>query len=363
MGEIGQRIRFAIVGGGFRANYYLKVAYELPERFKVCGLSTGNPQKTLNLREQMGVIAYPTVKELLRAENPEFLVVCKKRNIDAGEIMDDIVQLGIPVLMETPAAWDYEGLKHIYQITLGKKVQVAEQLYLQPENSARLSIAASGLLGTVSQVEISYLHTYHGMSVMRKFLGIGFENADIYACSFAYPAVQGYMRSGISEKETIVCEKREFAVLDFGNKLGIYNYENNQNRSYVRSDHLTVRGERGEIHDQTVLYLIDHKTPACYTYERIYAGSQANLEGFFLHGVMGAGQWLFRNPYPQARFCDDEIAVASNLDRMGNYARGGKEFYSVREACQDQYLSLMISQAAKEGRMLRTETQPWAVNE
>jgi predicted dehydrogenase len=359
--ENQQRIRYAIIGGGFRAGFYLRVALEVPQLFEVCGIATSIPERTVKLRTLMGVKAYKDVEELLRKETPEFLVVCTQRSPNTlVEPMEALVPLGLPILLETPAAWNIERLFHIYEVCRGRKVQIAEQLHVQPETAARIKIARSGLLGTISHVELSFQHTYHCMNILRRFFALKYENAEIYAKRYRNPVVQGYMRGGISETEKLVEENREFALLDFNGKLGIYDYEDNQVRSYVRSEHIAVRGERGEISDRRVSWLETQKDFRSYTYERLYSGSQTSLEGFYFRGLMGGGQWLFRNPYDHAHFADDDIAVASMLEKMAVYVRGGESFSSVAEACQDQYLSLMIEKSAIEGRPVITETQPWA---
>ena len=355
-------IRFGIVGSGFRAHFYHRVTRALPEHFQLCGIATTGEERAATLREKLGVPVYTSLEELVR-QSPEFLVACKRRTAGQPEVLEPIFALGVPVLMETPAAWDLEGLRHIYKITRGRRVQVAEQFRYQPENAARLAVAASGLLGTVTQAEVAYLHTYHGMSMLRHFLNVGFRDAEIHAKEFAFPAVEGYMRSGIAPQERVLEEKRQLALLNFGDRLGIYDYEEKQMRSYVRSDHLRVRGERGELHGRTVRWLASHTDPRSYRYERQYAGEQSNLEGFFFRGILGGGEWLYRNPYVGARLSDDEIALATILDLMAAYVRQGKVFSSVAEACQDQYLSLMIDEAARTGQPLRTTRQIWAEEE
>jgi hypothetical protein len=57
---------------------------------------------------------------------------------------------------------------------------------------------------------------------------------------------------------------------------------------------------------------------------------------------------------------DDEIAVASCLLGMDVYVDGGPDMYSLAEASQDQYLSLMIEQAISSGEVGVTTLQPWA---
>ncbi len=60
------------------------------------------------------------------------------------------------------------------------------------------------------------------------------------------------------------------------------------------------------------------------------------------------------------RFPDDELAIATCLARMDEYVRTGRECYSLAEACQDHYLSLLCQQAVREGREIRAEPQEWA---
>jgi hypothetical protein len=357
-----KKIRYGIIGGGFRSEFYLKAASELPELFEVTGLTTHFPERTAAWRASLGVKLYRDAEELLEHEKPDFLVVCTNRRPKDNPVdpMDRLVTLGVPLLMETPAAGSFEALLHMYELCRGKKVQVAEQVHAQPENTARIALTHSGILGDVTQVELSFHHTNHCMNVLRRFFKLGFENAEITGKLFNFPVVQGYTRSGVAETEQIVKEKRIFALLDFKDRLGIYNYEDNQIRSYVRSEHIAVRGERGEINDRTVRWLKTHKDFRQYTYERIYSGVQTSLEGFFFRGLMGGGEWIYSNPYPHRRLYDEDIAIAVILEKMALYVREGKSFSSMANACQDQYLAWMLEKSAEAGKPLLTETQPWA---
>ncbi|MDR1905287.1 MAG: Gfo/Idh/MocA family oxidoreductase [Treponema sp.] len=355
-----KKIRYGIIGGGFRAEFYLRAAWELPELFEVCGVVTHYPERNLKLFNLLGLKNYPSAEALVEAGQPEFLVVSTMREPGIPDPMDELVKLDIPILLETPAARTMEGLLHIYETCRGKKVQVAEQLHAQPETAARIAIAHSGILGEVTQVELDFQHTYHCMDVLRRFFKLGFENAQIWAKNFHFPAIEGYARTGVAEKEKLLNEKRQFALLDFGGKLGIYDYADSQVRSYVRSEHIAVRGERGEISDQTVRWLVTNKDFRSYTYERLYAGNKTNLEGFFFRGLMGAGDWLYKNPYPHTFMADEDIAIATILEETARYVREGVSFCSIADACQDQYLSLMIEKSAQEGKPVLTETQIWA---
>jgi hypothetical protein len=92
---------------------------------------------------------------------------------------------------------------------------------------------------------------------------------------------------------------------------------------------------------------------------RINAGENGNLEGYHLRGILAGDQWLYENPYAPGRLSDDEIAVATCLERMAMYVAGGPAFYSGAEAAQDHYLSLLMDQAVQTGEPVVARRQPW----
>lgn len=51
--------------------------------------------------------------------------------------------------------------------------------------------------------------------------------------------------------------------------------------------------------------------------------------------------------------------MATALKKMAEYVRGGPSFYSLAETSQDQYLALMIEEAARQGKAIKTEKQCW----
>jgi hypothetical protein len=72
--------------------------------------------------------------------------------------------------------------------------------------------------------------------------------------------------------------------------------------------------------------------------------------------TVGAG---WRNPVPEVRPFDDEIAVASVLELMCRYVEDDAGFYELAEAAQDQYLYMCLQEAAKRRASVRSSRQPW----
>jgi hypothetical protein len=120
-----------------------------------------------------------------------------------------------------------------------------------------------------------------------------------------------------------------------------------------------VRGDRGEIRDLSVRYLLDHRTVADLDFKRHDAGQDGNLEGHYLRGITLGDEWIYRNEFAPARLFDDELAVATCLTGMAAWLEGGPDVCSLADAAQDHYLSLLIAQAARSGETIRAAGHVW----
>ena len=269
---------------------------------------------------------------------------------------------GIPVLSETPPAPDLTALLKLYQHYKEKngKIQVAEQYHLQPMHAARMAVIESELLGEVRQAQVSATNFYHGVSLMRRYLGIYFDAPIIRGMTFQSPCIDGPNREGLPIEEKYVSAKQDIAWFDFGHKLGVLDFSNDQYFSWIRNERILIRGDRGEIINHDVTYLADYLTPIENKFVRHQAGANGNLEGNFLKDVQLGDRWYYKNPYIGQPLSDDEIAVAQCLEKMVRYLETGKVFYSLAEASQDHYLSLLYQEAIKSGKPIQAERQPWA---
>lgn len=355
-------ISFSIIGGAsFRAQYYLRIARALPEQFRICGMVIRDEEKGQQLEQKWNVTTYRNLTQLLEKEQPDFVVV----SVDWSAAPDYLLELGdrgIPVLAETPPAPTIDGLLTLHEklTCKGAKVLVAEQYHLQPIEQARLSLIHSGKVGNVTQATVSISHFYHGVSLIRKMLGVGFEDATIRGMRFTAPITAGPDRSGPPREEKMIMAERDIAWLEFNGKLGIYDFTKDQHRSWIRSNHLSVRGDRGEIFDNRLKALADYATPIQLDLKRMNKGEEENSEGYYLEGIMAGERWVYRNPFTPARLFDDEIAIATCLKKMADYIAGGPSFYSLAEASQDHYLGLMMEKAILSSETIRTTRQPWA---
>jgi hypothetical protein len=193
-------------------------------------------------------------------------------------------------------------------------------------------LAQSGLLGDPTYAHVSACHGYHGTSLIRHFLGIGFDDAVVSARAFEADIVAGPGRNGPPREEKIIRSRQVIAQLDFGAKLGVYDFTGDQYFSWVRARSVLIRGARGEIRNHEVRYLKDFETPVYFPLLRQDRGQEGNHEGLWHRGILAGSEWIYRNPFPEVSLSDDEIAVATSLLRMGETLRDGKPVYSFAEA-------------------------------
>lgn len=356
------KISFAIVGSGWRSEFYLRIAKALPDRFDICGIVARDENKRRSIEMNWGIKCYSTVDDLLCNSKPSFVVVSVAHSATYG-IVKQLTEKGIPILSETPPSSEIEQLDELNKLVKkGAKIQVAEQYHLQPLNAARLKIIKSEKLGEISQAYISSCHGYHAMSLMRKFLGIKYENAKISSYKFITPLADGPHRYGVVEDKLLNSEQI-MAVIDFGHKFGIYDFSVDQYSSWIRAPRVTIRGNKGEIVDDEVRYLKDFKTPVEIKLKRLNAGENSNVhEDYHLRGILFGDEWVYENTFVPGRLMDDEIAVASCLEKMENYIENDVQFYSLSEASQDYYLSLMINEALSKTGQIETKSQSWSNN-
>jgi hypothetical protein len=355
-------IRFGIIGTGWRSEFYLRAAAACPDQLQCIGLVSRNPDRAEHPGTAYGIPMFGSAEELISTEDPIFTVTSVAWEANPGAIQQ-LVGLGHPVLSETPPAKTAKELEDIYTLVeKGAKIQVAEQYHLQPHHFSRIAYAQSGKLGKITQAQVSAAHGYHGISLIRRLLGIGFENAVVTGKTFTSPIVKTMGRRGPDDKEEVVDTTQKFAMFDFGDRLGVFDFIGDQYRSHIRGQRLMVRGSHGEILQDVATYLKDHVTPISLQFRRQEAGPCGNLEGNFLKGYTIGEDWIYRNPLAPSPLADDDIAVGICLLKMAEYVEGGPEFYSLAEACQDRYLDIVMEESQESGMPVQTTTQVWGVD-
>jgi predicted dehydrogenase len=354
--------RFGVVGSGWRTQFFLRLARLAPAHLTVTGVVTRTAERGNQIEAEWDVPTFRTLADLTAATKSDFVVASVPWPV-TPEVTTEAVNLGLHVLAETPPAPDAAALRELWNaVGASGRVQVAEQYMLMPGHAARLAVLREGVIGDVTSVQVSSTHLYHATSMIRHMLGVGFDPATVVARTFPAPLVnplspEGWSGSGDPEEVGTT-----IAMIDFGGgRSGLYDFTDNQWWNPLRARRIVIRGTRGEIVDDTVMRLADATTPVTSTLERRQLGIDLNLEGVELAHISFDGRVVYRNPFPGARFSDDDLAVATILRDTGSWARGeGPEPYPLAEGCQDHLLGLAIEEAARTGMPVNTDREPWA---
>jgi hypothetical protein len=152
------------------------------------------------------------------------------------------------------------------------------------------------------------------------------------------------------------------ATLDFGGgRMGLYDFTDNQWWNPLRSRRIVIRGSVGEIVDDSVVRLVDARTPVSSELMRRRLGVDLNLEGFDVEHISFDGRVVWRNSYVGSRFSEDDLAVTALLSQMALWCRGeGPAPYPLADGCQDHLLGLAIGESARIGAPVTTTTEAWA---
>ena len=105
--------RFGIVGTGWRSRFYLKLANLLPAQLEVVGIVGRNAQRAELPARQWGTQAHASLAELVAAEHPDFVVSAVPWAV-TPDVTRAAVELGVPILCETPPAPDVDGLRSLW---------------------------------------------------------------------------------------------------------------------------------------------------------------------------------------------------------------------------------------------------------
>ena len=326
--------RFAVVGSGWRAEYFFRIATARPDRFEICGVATRREAEVDRLADQHGLPVFTDDRRIDELA-PDFVVVATTAaaNVDACE---DLADRGHAVLLETPAGVDAAQFTRLEQLgARGARVQVAEQYRYQPLLAARLAVIESGRLGPITSARMSVAHEYHGVALLRAALGCGIGPFTVQSHVHRSSITRGPDRAGPAPVDELVPSTEVVATIDFDGRLGVYDWSDEQYFSWIRSLRFSVRGERGEIEDDIVRYLNDAGDPIEQSLRRWDTGLEGNLEPPGHRGYLLGDEWVYRNPFPEVRWSDDEIAVATVLDHMATFVETGDEFSPLADGVHD----------------------------
>lgn len=361
------KIKFVIVGSGWRSLYYVRVAKALPEIFELCAMYCRTEEKAQKIAEEHHINTTTSVDECVNYQPDFVVVVVNKASI--AEVSMEWMQRGFTVLCETPAALEAETLNKLwYMHNQGYKLVVAEQYTSYPEYRALLKVIDRNIIGEPDCLNISLAHEYHGASLMRALLK---ESSDmdftVSAKTYQFPTTETLTRYDSFKDGRIANKKRTVATFEFADgKVALYDFDSEQYRSPIRKNTLKLQGSRGEIIDRKVYYLDEKNEPVISeirTEKRLVETKYENPNLHYIEEVIGVhfeDSHVYTPEFGLCGLAQDETAVASLMKRTAAYSRGdAQEPYPLKDALQDAYMAILLREADVTQSKVSSTKQGW----
>lgn len=345
---------FALIGSGFRAQMFLDVARALGT-VSCVGAVVRTPRT-------LAVPTFGSLDACVAAARPDFVLTTTPWSVTPAVVVQ-AVERGLPVLAETPPAPDLEAMRALWAAVGGSGlVQVAEQYLMMPAHAARAAVVAGGAIGTPTQVHVSSTQQYHAVSLVRGYLGAGRGPVTARASRTTAPLVSPLDRGGWTDDPVEHPTTTTLATLDLGpGRSALYDYTEQQTRNQLRSRRLLVRGSAGELQDDAVVRLAGPRTLVRTPLLRRQSGHDLDLLGFDTEHITFDGSVVYRNPYVGQRWMDEEIAVATLLERTAAWVHGeGPEPYPLAEGLHDQQVALAVERSADLDAPVTTSSEGWS---
>ncbi len=321
------------------------------------------------LGESLGAPWYTDLERLVREQAPQIGIVSVAYGAN-GEVGLMAVEAGLHVLLETPIAHKLSEADAIIAAAErhGVKIEVAEQFHRRPLEQIKLALLRSGLFGRVHTSFNDFAgHGYHGVSVMRSYLGFDARPVQVTGLVREYPLAAQWSRLAGTRGERT--ETQEHGIVEFdGGQVGIFHWTSVGYDSAVRwwrsSRFLAERGMgvtvgvNLEVQEWLSLLAPGGEAPRFITLERRW---ERNDGGALVAMVAHTGDpalpiVAWENPFRPAvkghgvQWHDDEIGVAGCLLSLVEAVRNGDApSYGAHQARLDQELTLAIRMSSQAG--------------
>jgi predicted dehydrogenase len=363
-------VRVAIIGTASRSSYmYGPILRALPEEVhlvSIWGRSSGSARR---LGEDLGVPWYTDLDRLIRETAPQIGIVCVAYGAN-GEVGRIAVEHGLHALLETPIAHKLSEADAIIAAATqrGLKIEVSEQFHRRPLEQIKLKLIASGLFGRVHTSFNDFAgHGYHGVSVMRSYLGFDAKPVQVVGAVHKYDLAPHWsLLAGTRGPRT---ETQEHGIVEFeGGRLGIFHWTDvgyDSALRWWRSSRFLAEKGMGitvgvglDVEERLTLLSPGGEAPRFVTLERRWERCDGGaLVGLVAHtGDPDLPIVRWDNPFRPAQkghgvqWHDDEIGVAGCLMSLVNAVRDDAEpSYGPLQARLDQEITLAIRQSALEG--------------
>ena len=363
-------LRVAIIGTSRRSDYlYGPLVKALPEAVELVAVWGRSADSARRLGQRLATPWYADLSRLIRETAPQIGIVSVTYQAN-GEVGLMAVESGLHVLLETPIAHKLSEADAIIAAaeTRGLKIEVAEQFHRRPLEQIKLRLIASGLFGRVYASFNDFAgHGYHGVSVMRSYLGFDAPPVQVVGAVREYGLAAHWSR--LAGTRGPRPETQEHGIISFaGGQVGLFHWTNvgyDSALRWWRSSRFLAEKGMGitvgvglDVEERLTLLSPGGEAPRFITlerrWERVDGGALVAMVAHTGDPDLPIVTW--ENPFRPAvqghgvQWHDDEIGVAGCLMSLVNAVRDDtRPTYGPHQARLDQEIILAIRQSSLEG--------------
>jgi len=380
LSQTKEPLRVAIIGTAARSDYMFgPIVKALPDEVELVAIWGRSADSARRLGESLDVPWYTNLEQLVRETAPQIGIVSVAYGAN-GQVGLMAVEHGLHVLLETPIAHRLSEADAIIEAAAqrGLKIEVAEQFHRRPPEQIKLRLFEAGLFGRVHTAFNDFGgHGYHGISVMRSYLGFDARPTQVTGAVREYPLAAHWSRlAGTTGPRT---ETQEHGLIEFeGGQLGIFHWTDvgyDSALRWWRSSRFLAEKGMGitvgmglEVQEQLSLLAPGGEAPHLMTLERRWerndGGALVAMVAHTGHRDRPIVRW--DNPFRPSQkghgvqWHDDEIGVAACLLSLVEAVRHNSQpSYGPHQARLDQELIVAIRQSSLAGgRPIRLPLNP-----
>ncbi len=347
------KLRIAAIGAGSmprsRSRAYFGVITKLTDMYELCAVCDHDAARAKAAAQAYGVAAtYTDVEEMLRGEQPD--VALRLTPTDSCVCMcTKAAEHGCHVLTEIPIAPTLPMADAIIDACErnGVKLEVAENVWLWPQERLKRQIVEAGLLGTLTHARLVYpCGSYHGFNGIRMIIGAEPERVLGYAGEAALLPTTSYGGEPMTEAFW------ETGVVEFPDGVACLYEMPPKGREPRRL--WEIEGTHGYLAgDELVLYEEGREVRYPIEWVEREQDGEPLLECVRINTDPPVA---WHNPY--ARYgisAMDDVAKAAILESMYRAVIDDAEpAYGARNARRDQELCIAVRESARQGSVWMT---------
>ncbi len=346
-----KKLRIAVIGAGSgpgaRARGWIETVAKLTDHFDLCAICDINPAVAAEITAKHGVAqSFTDVAATLDEAKPDLALILVPTDGQSA-VAVEAAKRGINIITEIPYGITLEVGDAIRDVCQEHGVvwEIAEQVWLWPQEQLKAKIVESGYIGKVSMSRLWYASgSYHGFNAVRMILRDSVRRVLAYVTE---SETDQYLTYGGEQSTTVVWEAMWVEYLR--GTMCLYERAPRPFSKHSKPNHWEIDGSSGHISGRDVVLLAGEPDQQQTIREQYLTdGGEQVLDYVYLDG---APDLRWENPYKAYRVGNlDDVAKAEILTNTHRAILNGTPVqYGPEGARADLELSFVMAESQRLG--------------